>query len=185
VVQSAEHVGREQLSDEVPVPWFGPRMVCTACGAIGADANWSERVAPDLMGGPGVIAECHRLSVGLHLGHIASSTLHNADTGGSTWRLTMMRLPLFGIASVLIGILVAPAEVSAKKSGSGQTGSTVKESAKIEQPNLARTTAKKKGTKGQTEYMTIKMDNPTITSRQVNPSQPKRPNRPGRPTFGN
>ena len=32
-------------SDDVPVPSFGPRMVCTICGAIGADAgpNWNER----------------------------------------------------------------------------------------------------------------------------------------------
>jgi hypothetical protein len=31
--------------DDVPVPMFGPRMVCTVCGAIGADArpNWNER----------------------------------------------------------------------------------------------------------------------------------------------
>jgi len=93
----------------------------------------------------------------------------------------MMRI--FGIASVVIGILVvAPAEVSAKKTGSAQTSGKAKEPAKIEQPNLA---AKKKGTKGQTEYMTIKMDNPTITSRKVTPSQPKPPYRPGRPTYGN
>jgi hypothetical protein len=28
--------------DDVPVPWFGPRMVCTSCGIIGAFArpNW-------------------------------------------------------------------------------------------------------------------------------------------------
>jgi hypothetical protein len=26
-------------SDDVPVPSFGPRMVCTVCGAIGADAR--------------------------------------------------------------------------------------------------------------------------------------------------
>ena len=94
----------------------------------------------------------------------------------------MMRLPLFGIASVVIGILIlVPAEVSAKKNSSGQASGKTKEPAKIEQPNL-KTTAKKKGTKGQ-EYMTIKMDNPTITSRQANPSQ--RPYRPGQPTFGN
>jgi len=33
--------------DNVAVPWFGPRMVCTVCGAIGADArpNWNERTA--------------------------------------------------------------------------------------------------------------------------------------------
>jgi hypothetical protein len=97
----------------------------------------------------------------------------------------MMRLPFFGIASVVIGILMAPAEVSAKKSGSGQASGKVKEPAKIEQPNIARTTAKTKGKTGKTEYMTIKMDNPTITSRQGNPSQPTRLYRPGRPTFGN
>jgi hypothetical protein len=32
-------------SDDVPVPTFGPRMVCTRCGIIGADArpNWQEQ----------------------------------------------------------------------------------------------------------------------------------------------
>ena len=31
--------------DDVPVPTFGPRMVCTRCGIIGADArpNWKEQ----------------------------------------------------------------------------------------------------------------------------------------------
>jgi hypothetical protein len=31
--------------DYVPVPTFGPRMVCTRCGIIGADAgpNWKEQ----------------------------------------------------------------------------------------------------------------------------------------------
>jgi len=31
-------------SDDVPVPTFGPRMVCTRCGIMGADArpNWRE-----------------------------------------------------------------------------------------------------------------------------------------------
>jgi hypothetical protein len=31
--------------DDLPVPAFRPRMVCTVCGAIGADArpNWNER----------------------------------------------------------------------------------------------------------------------------------------------
>jgi hypothetical protein len=31
--------------DYVPVPAFGPRMVCTGCGIVGADArqNWKER----------------------------------------------------------------------------------------------------------------------------------------------
>jgi hypothetical protein len=33
---------------ETPVPAFGPRMVCTACGIIGADArpDWREYHAP-------------------------------------------------------------------------------------------------------------------------------------------
>jgi hypothetical protein len=41
-----------QYSDDVPVPWFGPRMVCTVCGTIGADArpNWSERAPICLFG---------------------------------------------------------------------------------------------------------------------------------------
>jgi hypothetical protein len=32
-------------SDDVPVPTFGPRMVCTRCGIIGADARpyWQEQ----------------------------------------------------------------------------------------------------------------------------------------------
>jgi len=35
-------------ADDVPVPAFGPRMVWTVCGAIGADArpNWNERAPP-------------------------------------------------------------------------------------------------------------------------------------------
>jgi hypothetical protein len=34
--------------ETVPVPAFGPRMVCTGCGMIGADArpNWRENRAP-------------------------------------------------------------------------------------------------------------------------------------------
>ena len=44
----------DPLPDHVPVPSFSPRMVCTSCGIIGADArpNWSERpVRPSLTGG--------------------------------------------------------------------------------------------------------------------------------------
>jgi hypothetical protein len=35
----------DAYSERVPVPSFRPRMVCTACGAIGADVrpNWIER----------------------------------------------------------------------------------------------------------------------------------------------
>jgi hypothetical protein len=35
----------DSYPDHVPVPTFGPRMVCTRCGIIGADArpNWKEQ----------------------------------------------------------------------------------------------------------------------------------------------
>lgn len=38
--------------DHLTVPGFDPRMVCTACGAIGADArpNWNERAQACLFG---------------------------------------------------------------------------------------------------------------------------------------
>ena len=34
----------ERYGDDVPVPWFGPRMRCERCGHLGADArpNWSD-----------------------------------------------------------------------------------------------------------------------------------------------
>jgi len=37
-------VDASSWSDAVPVPTFVPRMVCTKCGAIGADVrpNWRE-----------------------------------------------------------------------------------------------------------------------------------------------
>jgi hypothetical protein len=43
-------------SDDVPVPTFGPRMVCTRCGIVGADArpNWKEQ--PAQLSGPGTAA---------------------------------------------------------------------------------------------------------------------------------
>jgi hypothetical protein len=39
-------------TDDVPVLAFGPRVVCTVCGAIGADArpNRNERAPPGLFG---------------------------------------------------------------------------------------------------------------------------------------
>jgi hypothetical protein len=35
----------DAFGDAVPVPAFGPRMVCIGCGIVGADArpNWQER----------------------------------------------------------------------------------------------------------------------------------------------
>jgi len=40
------------FADDVVVPSFGPHMVCTVCGAIGADArpNWNERAPACLFG---------------------------------------------------------------------------------------------------------------------------------------
>ncbi|HEX5845084.1 MAG TPA: hypothetical protein VFY53_02070 [Rhodoplanes sp.] len=37
----------DQWSDAVPVRAFGPRMICTCCGIIGADTrpNWREMKA--------------------------------------------------------------------------------------------------------------------------------------------
>lgn len=37
----------DQWGDGVPVPAFGPRMVCTSCGIVGADVrpNWREMKA--------------------------------------------------------------------------------------------------------------------------------------------
>jgi hypothetical protein len=39
--------------DFAPVPSFGPRMVCTRCGIIGADArpNWQEQPAGETLTG--------------------------------------------------------------------------------------------------------------------------------------
>jgi hypothetical protein len=39
--------------DAVPVPEFGPRMVCTSCGIVGADLlpNWRERAGRDSLTG--------------------------------------------------------------------------------------------------------------------------------------
>jgi hypothetical protein len=38
----------EAYGNDVPVPAFSPRLVCTACGHVGADArpNWAEYRAP-------------------------------------------------------------------------------------------------------------------------------------------
>jgi hypothetical protein len=35
----------DAFDDRIPVPAFGPRMVCTSCGIVGADVrpNWQER----------------------------------------------------------------------------------------------------------------------------------------------
>lgn len=42
----------EAYPDDVPVPAFSPRMVCTKCGKVGADArpNWGDRRRPGPLG---------------------------------------------------------------------------------------------------------------------------------------
>jgi hypothetical protein len=40
--------------DHVPVPSFGPRMVCTRCGILGARPNWREQ--PARLSGAGTAA---------------------------------------------------------------------------------------------------------------------------------
>jgi hypothetical protein len=47
-VLSADH-----WTGDVALPTFGPRMVCTGCGIVGADArpNWKERPARESLTG--------------------------------------------------------------------------------------------------------------------------------------
>jgi hypothetical protein len=43
----------DRWPDDVPVPSFGPRMVCTGCGIVGADArpNWQEQTPRETLTG--------------------------------------------------------------------------------------------------------------------------------------
>ncbi len=43
----------DRWPNEVPLPSFGPRMVCSACGIVGADVrpNWAERSACESLTG--------------------------------------------------------------------------------------------------------------------------------------
>jgi hypothetical protein len=43
----------DAFDDAVPVPAFGPRMVCTARGIVGTDVrpNWQERSGPESLTG--------------------------------------------------------------------------------------------------------------------------------------
>ena len=43
----------DRWPDDLPMTWFGPRMVCTGCGIIGADArpNWQERQSRETLTG--------------------------------------------------------------------------------------------------------------------------------------
>jgi hypothetical protein len=46
-------INADPWPDDVPVPRFVPRMVCTRCGIIGADArpNWREQPARESLSG--------------------------------------------------------------------------------------------------------------------------------------
>jgi hypothetical protein len=46
--------GARSIIASTPVPAFGPRMVCTGCGIVGADArpNWQERSREGTAGAP-------------------------------------------------------------------------------------------------------------------------------------
>jgi hypothetical protein len=46
-------IDADQWSNHVPVPTFGPRMVCTKCGTIGADVrpNWKEQAPRETLTG--------------------------------------------------------------------------------------------------------------------------------------
>ncbi len=48
---SAE-LNADAYPDDLPVPWFGPRLVCTRCGMVGADArpDWSTVTPPGIRG---------------------------------------------------------------------------------------------------------------------------------------
>jgi hypothetical protein len=44
---------RRPWPNDMPVPTFGPRMVCTSCGIAGADErpNWQEQPARESLSG--------------------------------------------------------------------------------------------------------------------------------------
>jgi hypothetical protein len=46
-------VNVDAFAETIPVPSFGPRMVCTRCGIIGASArpNWQERPSTESLTG--------------------------------------------------------------------------------------------------------------------------------------
>jgi hypothetical protein len=45
ICQHQAVLSADPWADHLPVPTFGPRMVCTHCGIIGADArpNWKDQ----------------------------------------------------------------------------------------------------------------------------------------------
>jgi hypothetical protein len=53
VCRHAALLNVDRFDDTVPVPAFGPRMVCTHCGIIGAHVrpNWKERPGSESLTG--------------------------------------------------------------------------------------------------------------------------------------
>ena len=53
VCHHAAVINVDTFAETVPVPAFGPRMVCTCCGIVGADVrpNWQERPAGESLTG--------------------------------------------------------------------------------------------------------------------------------------
>jgi hypothetical protein len=72
-------------SDDVPVPTFGPRMVCTRCAIIGADARPYRQEQPPRAcraqaGRPGDVQPANRLkNRGIIIGQLSASPMRTAQ----------------------------------------------------------------------------------------------------------
>jgi hypothetical protein len=78
-------------SDDVPVPTFGPRMVCTRCGIVGADArpNWQEKPPRETLTG----VQWRRVS---H--HIPTTDSLAARRRNLPWPVVLLQQPVFNPA---------------------------------------------------------------------------------------
>jgi hypothetical protein len=79
----------DRWPDHVPVPSSGPRMVCTGCGSVGADArpDWSER--PSLPSPHrGVVELGVQCCTDPGLAYVMKLPLHLRDTGRVSYPAT-------------------------------------------------------------------------------------------------
>jgi hypothetical protein len=78
----------DRWPDDAPVPSFGPRMVCTACGIVGADArpNWTDRQ--------------ERPPAGATLGRVRASRGHEIEARS--------RPPVYGFLTTAANAVVEP-----------------------------------------------------------------------------